>query len=821
MLRRLIEGNKAGRADGVDGARQGQQAASAPAGARGSQPSGAEGQTAPPDQTEPLDASVPRYEIDELIASGAEGHVYRVSDRDLERRVAMKVLRGEISGERQRQWRFLEEARCMAGLEHPSIPAVYDVGHSASGELYFTMRLVQGRTLQDIFRGLREGGPGYREEWTLYRLIGVLQQVTAAVDYAHAKNLLHRDLKPANIGVGHHGEVLVLDWGLAKRFADEAAAGDPERASPVGDTQAGAVVGTPLYMSPEQAKGQGGKIDARSDIFALGGMLYEMLCLLPPHDGRSVREVLKAARRCEIVPPSQRVPSCKAPEVLEATCMRALSPDPAHRHATAAEFGKELQGFFDGTRELESRRNRGRALLAKAADLAERSRRLASDAFRLERDAESLRADMPPWTRADLKQPLWQTEDLARLTRVNAAHVLGRAMDFAFQSLSEDPQGTDARRFLAELCFERFVEASEAGNEVEAEWLRRLVHRYNDGPLDEHMRDEGQLRVETVPPGATVTLARFTEVARRMQMEPAAACGLTPVGRPGIPTGRYLVTATLAGYAVARVPVDVRRALTRAVKIEFIPADHVPSGFVWVPGGAFLFGEGKDRLPVEIPGFLIAKLPVLLEDYAQWLDELHRDDPASVGPHMPWTDSHGPLLHLVDGRHVFCPASPIAPRPLPEVEGLPVVGITRESGELYARWLGRRLGCNVMLPTEMQWEKAARGTDGRLYPWGDRFDATFCSMAQSAEGEPNLRPAGSFPVDASPYWARDMAGGVREWCRDDIEDGRLWAVCRGGAWHLTGEECTVLSRALVDRSTKSAGLGLRLVIETERPDQGH
>jgi serine/threonine-protein kinase len=181
--------------------------------------------------------------------------------------------------------------------------------------------------------------------------------------------------------------------------------------------------------------------------------------------------------------------------------------------------------------------------------------------------------------------------------------------------------------------------------------------------------------------------------------------------------------------------------------------------------------------------------------------------------HLPRTESHGRLLHVVDGHHVFCPASPAAPQPIAERPDLPAVGVTRESAATYAAWLGMEVGGPLRLPTEPEWEKAARGADGRDYPWGNSFDPTFCSMLTSTEERANLRSVAAFPVDVSPYGCADMAGGVREWCKDDAPEDAVSAVCRGGAWYLRARDCRTTMRWLVDPNSRNPGIGFRLAAD--------
>ena len=188
-----------------------------------------------------------KYAVYELIGEGGMGRVYLARDGDVKRTVALKMARRSDS---ESMARFVEEAQVMGQLHHPGIVPMYDLGLTEQGKPYYTMPVVRGRTLGGVLERLREGEAEARHRWSLTRLVQVFLQVCPAVGYAHAKGVIHRDLKPSNVMVGKHGEVQVLDWGLAKVVREggvETDLGSGRR------TETGMVMGSPAYMSPEQA----------------------------------------------------------------------------------------------------------------------------------------------------------------------------------------------------------------------------------------------------------------------------------------------------------------------------------------------------------------------------------------------------------------------------------------------------------------------------------------------------------------------------------------------------------------------------------------
>jgi len=280
-----------------------------------------------------------------------------------------------------------------------------------------------------------------------------------------------------------------------------------------------------------------------------------------------------------------------------------------------------------------------------------------------------------------------------------------------------------------------------------------------------------------------------------------------------LPNGSYQLTVSHPNRATANVPLCVTRGGKLRLDIDLPHKERLPDGFAWVPPGAFQCGQRPRLVDVWVKGFLIQQRPVLLREYARWLDELFAEDPRAALRRVPGSAYQGPMLSVEDGRHVMRSSDRSAGRSLDDLPDFPVVAISHEDAEEYAEWLGRRLGTKLRLPTEVEWEKAARGTDGRLYPWGDRFDASFCSMASSAPSEPRLRPVEWRAADVSPYGVRDMAGGVHEWCSRSQDASRRMAPSRGGAWYSQEEECTVVSRWIVEPTSRSMGIGFRLAAD--------
>ena len=273
-----------------------------------------------------------RYELGETLGYGGMSEVHRGRDVRLGRDVAVKVLRADLARDPQFQHRFRREAQNAAALNHPAIVAVYDTGETVSeyGPLpYIVMEFVDGRTLRDI---VKTEGPLDEE-----RAMETMADVCAALDFSHRNGIIHRDVKPANIMINNAGAVKVMDFGIARALADGQ-----------GVTQTAAVVGTAQYLSPEQARGE--PVDARSDVYAAGCVLYELIAGEPPFTGDSPVAVAYQHVREDPAPPSHQNPEISP--ALDAVVLKAMSKNPANRYQSAAEMRSDLVRVLKGQRQL-------------------------------------------------------------------------------------------------------------------------------------------------------------------------------------------------------------------------------------------------------------------------------------------------------------------------------------------------------------------------------------------------------------------------------------------------------------------------------------
>jgi serine/threonine protein kinase len=303
-----------------------------------------------------------RYTLTTLHAKGGLGQVWLARDTQLDREVALKELRPEQGANTTTLRRFLQEARITGQLDHPGVVPVYELAHG-NGEVgtgvrpYYTMRFIRGKTLSQAVGGFHEKrARGESARLDLVELLQAFVGVCNTVAFAHERGVIHRDLKGSNIVLGEFGEVILLDWGLAKlvdRADSDEPAFDPDATgawtgnsapAEVALTGAGQALGTPGYMAPEQAEGRLDKIGKVTDVYGLGAILYEILTGRPPFEGSSIAEVIRKVRDEPSAPPRQSWK--EVPRALEAICLKALAKDPRDRFASAAELAGDVRRWL-------------------------------------------------------------------------------------------------------------------------------------------------------------------------------------------------------------------------------------------------------------------------------------------------------------------------------------------------------------------------------------------------------------------------------------------------------------------------------------------
>jgi len=745
-----------------------------------------------------------RYQEVGELGRGGRGRVSLAQDRNLERAVAIKTLLNPDSVTLSQVRRFVQEALITAQLDHPSIAPVYELGFTRSGDLYYTMKRIEGTALSRVLHDLRHRAPGAVEQYPLGRLLRVLSSVSLTVAYAHDRGVIHRDIKPDNIMIGAYGEVMLLDWGFARVIGESPLVEEPR------------VLGTPGYLAPERIRGKS-HVDPRSDVYSLGCVLYEALALQRVFEASTRRAMLEAAVDHDPVPPSRRALGAPVPEELEVLCLRCLARDPDQRLGSAREVADGLDAFIEGSRrrkEVGTRVKQGRAAL-------QRHLRLRASERRARELTNEIGLRLEPWRPLEEKEALMRGLDRAEKLRESAADAFTEAVACFESALSIDRDDLDARASMADAYWLRFEDAELRNDAREMAVIERWLMTYDDGRYSVRLQGEGAFTLDTNPTHAEVVCLRFERRAQRAIALPFEHFGRTPLQVVALPVGSYLLIVRAPGHRVTRYPLRIRRREHHHPDrpLRLVREDAGVHGFTHIPAGMFTFGGDPGTpgaLPaveIELDDFLIGRYPVTAGEYLEFLQHLQGDDPELAMKRAPrQTGIPGSLWSLRDGQWGLPTADPHGR--WWRIEH-PVYGVSWEDAAAFCGWRGQRDGVRYDLPTEAQWEKAARGVDARFYPWGRWFDPSFCAMRNSQPGPPIHRPVGAFPLDSSPYGVRDVSGGVQQWCRDWFDEESELRVQRGGAWRLPRRFCRLVHRQ--GALPWSAGLttGFRIVREME------
>jgi formylglycine-generating enzyme required for sulfatase activity len=843
--------------------------------------------------------SEPRYEVLGEIARGGMGMVMRVREKGVERELALKrMFSPEELTPRLRPLRaqllrrLLDEAWILARLDHPAIVPLHELGVDAEGRVYFTMPLVRGRTLAEVFVLAREG----REGWSVPRALGLLQRVCEALSFAHSIGIVHRDLKPANVMVGRFGELQVMDWGLARsqhgpRLAEDSPAAGPGAGAFDGDsalTLGGDVLGTPAYMAPEQALGNSAEVCPRSDVYALGAMLYELLAgACPYHEFASSTRASELLEHVKAGPPwpiEELAPG--QPAELLAICRKAMQRERERRYPSMEALANDLRDFHEGrvVRALESGawaelrkwigRNRrtaaalgfGCVSLFAAAAITVWSDMRADERVRFEADRRG------PAALHARAQVLWparpgripEFEAWLREARELVAHAAGYRAELAdlgrraLRPRADDPQlvaaGARRQRQLAEVELELLGIADELGQlesrsgppgaqEAREQWLQRkalaekrkaelLAQRLTE--LVQHFADpDDQARhaaltalLDELEPlcdprpydNSIADVERRLEIARTLPSRSleafaaqwAAACA--SVADPGqCPLYRELPLQPQLG--LAPIGCDPQSGLWEFAELESgaLP-ERGPDGrlridkssaivFVLVPGGKTVVGalrpaatlvdvdleEDPQAEPQETPTRSVRLDSYFLSKYeltqAQWL-RLAGANPSynSVGKRFG-----GPTADLC------YPADLMS---------------WWEARELLGRY-------GLCLPSEAQWEHAARAGTKTRYWWGaDPLGA--CERTNNGDcpghGSTSLRVDSYGP---NPWGFHCILGNLGEWTSDNYWTNYRWSFSDDG----TGRQLSPDSSLRVVRggSFGSGALQLRVTSRIDAP----
>lgn len=420
----------------------------------------------------------------------------------------------------------------------------------------------------------------------------------------------------------------------------------------------------------------------------------------------------------------------------------------------------------------------------------------------------------------DVSRALRQLQKELEAQERLVAYEYTRAQALLSTALATWPENARARRALGELYLERFLKADQERNAADGIFYAGLIEQVNDGHFDRVLKGNGSLLVTSVPPGAAMRLLAYRDEDGILVPGEEAARGEGQIEVADLPMGSYLLLLEREGHETTRFPIFVRRNEEIRAEVRLCPRGALPPGFVHVPAGPFLrYGDPsvistiKDTSIEHVGDFAIGVHPITCGEYLAFLNALLRSSPDEALARSPrQSETSGYLWSIEEGEFRL----PRDRQRYPWQKRLPVFGISFEDALAYAKHRSAAEGRAYDLPTEAEWEKAAKGVDGRFFSWGNVFDASYCNNFYARPDDARgVAETDSFPEDCSPYGVRGMVGNVGDWCWFDGPSREGIASVRGGNWALSGDPCRLAYRRSTTRTYVSDRFGFRLKLALE------
>ncbi len=719
---------------------------------------------------------IPGYRIIRELGKGGMARIYLAYDEKVEREVALKVLLRKLIEDEEITRRFLREAKTAARLEHTNIVAIYDVGQFKDF-YYFTMEFLEGSLKGKVLEPPAA--------------LDIIKQIAGALRYAHSEGFIHRDIKPENILFRKDGTPVLVDFGIV-RAAD----------STTRLTKTGVAIGTPFYMSPEQIGGL--DIDCRADLYSLGVVLYEILTGQVPYGGTDVisislkhlnEPIPKLAEHFGRYQPLVDALMAKDREERIQDADELIAAIDTYNRGNEKEYFKSREIFLENAAK-------GKKIPGTGHEQGERT--IADRSIRVKLDVK--KSPSRKW-----KFPLiWPVIFVFIIAIGLTGYFLYHRYNLNESPHSQAEPAKDAAASRGEVkAPDDSPPENTAGKEQEQafnNFFSSAVSFYRKGNYEAAK----QQIVLAKAIKNTPELIRFEKEIDKKITEKAEQAGLAR--EKSIDEQNETDDKVVVEYLkLKEKPSFISAIETKAEKVSTNKKGYWEAVFfnetvmVYVPGGDFMMGANggePDQRPahtVYLDGYWIAKYEVAFDQYDRYC--------AATGEKKVHDRGWGRSKR-------------------------PVINIPWRSARQYCEWLSRETGLIFTLPTEAQWEKAARGMDARMYPWGDAEpDKINANYRNDADGNKYTAPVGSYPTGESSYGILDLAGNVWEWCRDWYEEDYYAAsptrnpggplrgsfrVVRGGSWNDGKRYIRALHRAGSSPSSHDPYTGFRVALESTR-----